>query len=470
MTSDDLVRHDAPGPSALAGAAGRLGAHLATVARRRGAGAGRFLRRPLVAHVLVVGGFTAWALLFGLGADSMYLLSEFVSGTQVLRMQLTSVVLTAAGATALCWRRRRPLVVAAAMGVLAMASLLATGATHGFELGIAIALCSVAATRPVRYAWATAAAVVLPVLAVAWSSPLVRLVGTRVLGGDPDDPADLRSTLLPGSLADLVTPAWAVTAVPVVVLALIGVAWGALIRTRRLRLAALAEAAQARAAEQAQRARLTQADERARVAREMHDVVAHSITVMVALGGGAAAALDRAPEQSRLALDELVETGRTALDDVRRILGVLHATEDADLPMEPQPDAADLARLVERFRTAGLPVRTRGLAVTGLDALDTTAQLAVFRIVQESLTNSLRHAPGTARVDVDVRLLPDAVEVVVTDQGPGTGGATPTPGTRRGLVGMTERAAAFGGTVEAGPYGQGWRVRALLPQSNEGEA
>ncbi|WP_233421036.1 sensor histidine kinase, partial [Cellulomonas iranensis] len=285
--------------------------------------------------------------------------------------------------------------------------------------------------------------------------------------------------------------------------------------------------AAARAREAAQRARLTRAAERARVAREMHDVVAHSLTVMVALGGGAAAALDRSPDRARAALDELVETGRTALDDVRRILDVLHAEEDpvpgqvvgatpggggarddrgraADdgdgrrdaagggdvgrdaaggdgrpggeagpgggrAPMAPQPGAGDLARLVERFRTAGLPVRTSGLAVTGLDALGATRQLAVYRVVQEALTNTLRHAPGSPRVDVDVRRDGGALAVVVTDAGPGDGAAPAAPGTRRGVVGMTERVAAFGGTVEAGPHGPGWRVRARLPW-HEGDA
>lgn len=445
MTPDDRARR----PPALAAVVGHV------------------TRRPVVAHILVVGGFTCWALLLGLGADSMYWLSGYLSREQVLGMQLASLALTAAGATALCWRRRRPLRVAAAMSALAVASVLLTGATNGFALGLAVALCSVAATRPGREAVLAAVAAVLPVALVAWVAPLVEVVGTRVVGGNPDDPAALRSTLLPGALEDLVTPAWVATSLPVVVLALGGIAWGTLVRARRVRLAALAEAAAARAAEDAQRARLTQADERARVAREMHDVVAHSITVMVALGGGAAAALDRAPEQSRVALDELVETGRSALDDVRRILTVLHAgdAEDGpagDAPLRPQPGGADLARLVDRFRTAGLPVRTGGLAVTGLGDVDASVQLAVFRILQESLTNTLRHAPGTARVDVDVRRLPDAVELVVSDQGAGTR-APATVGSRRGLVGMAERAAAFGGTVEAGPCGDGWRVRALLP-------
>ncbi|UZN03029.1 sensor histidine kinase [Cellulomonas sp. S1-8] len=461
----------------------------------------RLVPPPAVVTALLVVAFLGYGLLTGLGAESMYYLTDYLSDTQVSRMATASVVLTLAGATALVWRHRRPVTVAGVVGALAVVSLLAAGGTNGFELAIACALFAVAAARPPRVAWLVAVAVVLPVVVTARLAPLVAVVGTRVLGGDPTDPAARRTAVLPDFLAELLPPSWLVTALPVIVLALLGMAFGSLARTRRLRLAADAEAAAARAAEEAQRARLTQADERARVAREMHDVVAHSITVMVALGAGAAAALDRAPDQARIALDELVETGRTALDDVRRILGVLHAAEDEALgagagvggtslagasgssrgtsgggpgatshgavPMEPQPGVADLARLVERFRTAGLPVRTGGLAVTGLDGLGSTVQLAVYRIVQESLTNALRHAPGTPQVDVDVRRRPDAVEVVVTDQGPGEAVA-PSPGTRRGIVGMGERVAAFGGTIEAGPYGQGWRVRALLPQPSGG--
>jgi signal transduction histidine kinase len=217
--------------------------------------------------------------------------------------------------------------------------------------------------------------------------------------------------------------------------------------------------------------------------------------VMIALGGGAAAAIDRSPDQARRALDELVDTGRGALGDVRRILGVLHAPDDdthaadgpgragapahpaasatgddassGDVPMAPQPGVEDLDRLVDRFRTAGLPVRTAGLAVAGLEGLDATVQLAVFRIGQESLTNTLRHAPGTASVDVAVRHMDDAIEVVVTDSGPGDedrSTTAPVPGSGRGIAGMTGRVAAFGGTLEAGPHLGGWRVRAVLPQ------
>ncbi len=493
-----------PSPSALTRAGRAAVRVLAPV--------GRFVRRPVVVDTLVVGTFTAWSLLLGLGADSMLDLSTYL-GARVTGMQVLSFVLTVAGAVALSRRRAHPVPVAVAVGTLTLVSLVGAGATHGFELAVAAALGQVAAVRPARTAWLVAAGVVLPVVVVARYVPLVAVVGTRLLGGDPDDAAGS----VPPGLADLVTPWWAVTAVPVVVLALVAVAAGAALRTHRQRAA---EAVAARARDAAQRARLTRAAERARVAREMHDVVAHSLTVMVALGGGAAAALDRSPDRARAALDELVETGRTALDDVRRILDVLHAEEDpvpgqvvgaapvggaerddhgraavdgdgvgrrgavgddgrlgaqagpdgdGRAPMAPQPGADDLARLVERFRTAGLPVRTSGLAVTGLDALGATRQLAVYRVVQEALTNTLRHAPGSPRVEVDVRRDGGTLVVVVTDAGPGDGAAPAAPGTRRGVVGMTERVAAFGGTVEAGPHGPGWRVRARLPW-HEGDA
>ena len=205
----------------------------------------------------------------------------------------------------------------------------------------------------------------------------------------------------------------------------------------------------------------------------------------------------RAPERSRAALDDLVATGRSALGDVRRILGVLHedADEDEDededegaggpaggapatggapgtprqAPVEPQPGSVDLHALVERFRRAGLPVRTAGVAGEDLRELDASLGLTVYRIVQESLTNALRHAPGTAAVLVEVRVGPERVEVVTTDAGTGTGpGAQPGPGSQRGLVGMRERTAAFGGTLEAGPHGPGWRVRAVLPRPGAG--
>ncbi|MBD7919149.1 two-component sensor histidine kinase [Cellulomonas sp. Sa3CUA2] len=453
--------------------------------------------RALASMALVVA-FVAWGVMTAFGAESMYLLSRYVGQQQTDTMAFASVLLTLVGAGVLLARHRRPELVAAVLAVLAIATLVVAGAANGYELALAAALFAVAAARPPRTTWVVALAVVVPVLVTARLAPRVGLVGSLAAGDAPGAVDAVSRFRLPGFLADVLPPSWIITALPLVVLALFGIAFGTLVRTARLRAAALAEAAAARAAEEEHRARVTQADERARVAREMHDVIAHSITVMIALGGGAAAAIDRSPDQARRALDELVDTGRGALGDVRRILGVLHAPSDegdsadgadgasgpdddassGDVPTAPQPGVEDLDRLVERFRTAGLPVRTAGLAVAGLDGLDTTVQLAVFRIVQESLTNTLRHAPGTASVDVAVRRLADAVEVVVTDRGPG-GPVTPTAGSGRGIAGMTGRTAAFGGTLEAGPHDGGWRVRAVLPQAdaaataaptNEGEA
>ena len=425
--------------------------------------------------------FVVWGVLFGVGAESMYDLTRYVTDAQSFLMAAASVTLTVGGVPLLLLRHRRPVLVAGVVGALAAVMLLVAGAGNGYELAVAGALYTVAATRSPRTTWVVAAAVVVPLLVVARFAPLVGLVGGLAMGDRPDEADPVVRLRLPGVLGEALPPSWLITAVPFVVLALLGIAFGTAARDARLRAAEAVKAAAARAAEEEQRARVTQADERARVAREMHDVIAHSITVMIALGGGAAAAMDRSPDQARRALDELVDTGRGALDDVRRILGVLHTQDeaagpglpggDADdgsgaAPTAPQPGVEDLDRLVERFRTAGLPVRTAGLAVAGLDGLDTTVQLAVYRIVQESLTNTLRHAPGTAAVEVAVRRTDDTIEVVVADRGPGrdAGPVAPTAGSGRGVAGMTGRVAAFGGTLEAGPHLGGWRVRAVLPQ------
>jgi signal transduction histidine kinase len=149
---------------------------------------------------------------------------------------------------------------------------------------------------------------------------------------------------------------------------------------------------------------------------------------------------------------------------MRRVLGVLHEDGTDTTPLAPQPGGDDLDALVERFRAAGLPVRTTQPADDGLARLDPSLQLTVFRLVQEALTNTLRHAPGTPDVEVAVRETPEHVEVVVADGGPAGAPVPAVPGSRRGLVGMRERVAVFGGTVETGPWGPGWRVRAVLPR------
>ena len=462
-------------------------------ARRLGPVRRFFERFPAASDALVVLVFAGWALLTGVGADSMYGLSTHLGGERVLRMQWASLLLTAAGALTLTRRRGRPVLVAALLGALGVLALATTGAPSGFELGVAFALYAVAASRRPAVTWATSAATVTAVLVAARLLPLPATVSALVLGADPAQAGGLDAVARRARDGFfLQSVVWAQTAVPVLVLALLAIAIGTSVRDRRLHVARLLDAAAALAHEQEQRLRLARASERARIARDMHDVVAHSVSVMVALGDGASAALERAPERSRAALDDLVATGRSALGDMRRILGVLHEDDDAPppgggapavgddpgalphAPVEPQPGGADLNALVDRFRRAGLPVRTRGLAGEDLRSLDASLGLAVFRIVQESLTNALRHAPGTAAVHVVVHPGAEHVEVVVTDAGtctdvePGSARGSGS-GSQRGLVGMRERAAVFGGTVEAGPHGPGWRVRALLPR-NAGNA
>jgi signal transduction histidine kinase len=241
------------------------------------------------------------------------------------------------------------------------------------------------------------------------------------------------------------------------ILVLAAMAIGNSVRTRREHLADLMERANALARDRDRQAQLARAAERSRIAREMHDVVAHSLSVMITLADGASVALDRAPDRSRAALTELTATGRAALRDMRRVLGAL-AHDDA--PLEPTGRGEDFVGLIDRFRTAGLPVRAEGLLLE--PPADTGLRLALYRVVQESLTNVLRHAPGTARVDVSLRQRRDDWEVTIADQG----GVMPAPeseGAGLGLVGMRERVELFGGTVEAGPSEHGWRVHVTIP-------
>jgi signal transduction histidine kinase len=457
-------------------------------ARRVGPVRRFFVERPVAMDVLLVVCFAGWALLLSLSADSSYVLHAYLGGDRVAVMQVVSTVLVVVGAASLLWRRRRPVLVAAVMCVVGVVSLAVTGGTWGVEVGVAMALYAVGAWRRATVAWAVTGVVLVVLLVATVVFPLPTTMSAIIEGTDVTDPVVLAAVHeeVRGT-GFLESSGWYRTVVPLVVLAVPAVAVGTGVRTKRLHLAAFVEAANALARDQDQRARLARAAERARIAREMHDVVAHSISVMVALGGGAAAAVDWAPQRSREALDELVSTGRAALGDMRRVLGVLHDEEDPSdgaagsmgprggdaVPLAPQPGVLDLGVLVERFRTAGLPVDATGCegvvsAGAGASGGEASLELAVYRIVQEALTNTLRHAPGTPSVTVAVREHDDHVEVVVTDEGP-TRPVVADEGSGRGLVGMRERAAVFGGTVEAGPHGEGWRVRAVLPR-REGDA
>jgi signal transduction histidine kinase len=236
---------------------------------------------------------------------------------------------------------------------------------------------------------------------------------------------------------------------------LFGGAWalGIALRTRGLH-AASAE----RRAEVAEHEReVAVAHERARIARELHDVVARTVSLMVIQTGAVRRRIQRERPDDAELLVEVESAGRDAIEELRRLLGILREPGEA-LSLSPQPGLERLEPLVAQVRDAGLAVDLR---VEGARAaIPAGVDLAAYRIVQESLTNALKHA-GRARADVLVRYGPRALAIEVTDDGPG---ASNGGGTGHGLVGMRERAALYGGTLEAGPRPEGgFAVRATLP-------
>ncbi|MDX3195816.1 sensor histidine kinase [Streptomyces sp. MN03-5084-2B] len=236
-------------------------------------------------------------------------------------------------------------------------------------------------------------------------------------------------------------------------------ALGFAVRVRRAQLAALRERAARLEVERDQRSRLATATERTRVAREMHDIVGHHLSVIISLADGGAYAAEATPERSRDALRLVGESGRQALGELRRMLGVLR--EQAAAPeLHPQPRIADIEALCGRLRAAGPEVVHRSGG--DLESLDRGVQLMAYRIVQEALTNALKHAgPGT-RVHVTLTVDGTQLRICVEDTGP-PGGSRPAHGEGHGLTGMRERAALYGGTLSAGPApGGGWTVQAVL--------
>ncbi|MFE5718194.1 sensor histidine kinase [Streptomyces erythrochromogenes] len=360
--------------------------------------------------------------LVAIGAAAVDLLG-FSLGTQSEGMPLTVPAACAlvAGAMCLLARRRHPVAVLTAVLLLGIVPNLAVAdAAPHFPLGLAVALYSV--VRFSRPAVAGAAA--------ALTVPLVSLGQ----GG----------SLLPAGWT-LVASA-AATAL---------VAGAALVINRWQRDVAANHALQAERAV---------AEERRRIARELHDIVAHHITAMQLMAGGARANLAHDTEAAREALVTLEDSGRIALREMRQLLDVLRAGEEPDeTPPAPQPGAADLERIVTESRLAGTETE---FTVDGpVRPLPPSVGLTLFRIVQEALTNTRKHA-GQARARVRLTYHPDEVAVEVCDDGAGAPPPTarPAAGTGYGLIGMHERVALQGGTLEAAARdGGGFRVAARLP-------
>jgi signal transduction histidine kinase len=238
---------------------------------------------------------------------------------------------------------------------------------------------------------------------------------------------------------------------------------GTNLRSRRSRLAAVTERAERLEREREQQALIAATAERTRIAREMHDVIAHSLAVMISLADGATAKLRSDPERAGTAIENLSRIGRQALGDTRRLLGVLR-DDDASEELAPQPGLAQIDGLLAQVRTTGLAA---SLAVNGdPHPLPPGAELTVYRIVQEATTNALKHAVGATSVAVVLDYSPNLLAISVRDNGrvPNLGaGHRPPAGTGHGLSGMRERAAIYRGSVVAGPSVAGWKVEARIP-------
>ncbi|WP_225801800.1 sensor histidine kinase [Streptomyces sp. NK15101] len=246
-------------------------------------------------------------------------------------------------------------------------------------------------------------------------------------------------------------------------------AWvlGDSLRTRRAYFAQLEERASRLEQEREAQAKVAVAAERARIARELHDVVAHNVSVMVVQADGAAYVMDSSPETAKQALETISTTGRQALAEMRRLLGILRTGEHQEAgEYVPQPDVQQIEDLVEQVRGAGLTV---DFAIEGSPRpLPSGVELTAYRIVQEALTNTRKHGGPDAGASVRLVYFDDGLGLLVEDDGRGApqemyedGGAD---GRGHGLIGMRERVGMVGGTLDAGPRpGGGFRISALLP-------
>ncbi|MFF0160309.1 sensor histidine kinase [Streptomyces sp. NPDC005263] len=257
--------------------------------------------------------------------------------------------------------------------------------------------------------------------------------------------------------------------VPMLMSIIVAAAIGITVRTRRNYTEALEDRARRLEIERDQQARLAAAAERARIAREMHDIIGHNLSVITGLADGGRYAATKTPERAAEALNAISTTSRQALTELRRLLDVLRDEHDnnkdpAAPELAPQPSLTDLDHLIAGVRSAGLPVHT---TVHGTPTLPPGRQLTVYRVIQEALTNTLKHAGPEATSHIRLSYEDQgAVTVTVTDTGQG---GAPNGTTGRGLPGMRERTALYDGTLEAGPRqppDRGWRVHLHLPEES----
>ena len=335
----------------------------------------------------------------------------------------------------LALRRRAPLAVTVVVMAAVVAQVLAAGGEPAtFAAFLAALICVYTLGREAR--------------------PAAMTIGFVVVAGAVITTALLQTRTAPIQPFDAVYP-----------LVYFGLAagLGAFVRQRALRLTAVEGRATALESALEREAELAAAQERARIARELHDVVAHGLSLIVVQAEAAEEMLHRSPEAAAQPLHRVQETGRQSLAEMRRLLGVLRADGHEPPSTAPQPSLRRLPELIQSAADVGLRVDV-DIEGTRRD-LPLGLELAAYRIVQEALTNTRRHA-GARTARVRLGYSPEALYVTVTDDGTGTG-EHPNP-VGHGLIGMRERVALYGGTLEAGPTpGGGFRVAAVLPSGDD---
>jgi signal transduction histidine kinase len=386
-----------------------------------------------------------------LGLAGLALLASLAAGVLSIRVldhrpKVTLSVLAVLAVVALlAWapatfRRRWPVPFLVLATAVVAAEIATGGSSVPFTLVLAFAAYNVATSLPRRWSIraALAAAVVIGgALLACW----VR-VGPGPAGHDAVE------ALLP------LAAAWFI---------------GDSVTARRRYLAGLAWQAEQQRAAEAERARREAGEQRVRIARELHDVIAHGLAVITVQAGVGRRLMARDPGQAASALESIESIGRTAQDELRAVLGLLRAEEVSPAALAPVPGLADLDELVATVRAAGTPVDLR---VSGRGRrLSPALGLSVYRVIQEALTNVVKHAPG-ARASVDLSVSARAVRIAVIDDGAGTGprlGAGQQQAAGHGITGMRERVSAFGGLLVAHPAGAGgFQVRARIPRQDAG--
>ena len=364
------------------------------------------------------------------------------------------------------WFQRHPRVIDWVLVLAALATTVGAAAHHndpgiGVPISVVGSLSLLARRRhPVAVLAVTAGAMIVQLLVIDLFAPLPAGIALFTVG----DQLERRDSLIAGAATLVaITPplwasvGWAHTLSLVGRLLAFAVAWliGDSLGTRRRYIDALEERAERLEHEREAEAARAVAEEQARIARELHDVIAHTLSVIVVQAAAARDVFTARPERARDALEVIERSSRSALEELRRLLGSVRGDE---VSFAPQPGLSDLDRLCEELRPSGLPV---SITIDGRPtALPQAVDLSAYRVVQEALTNTLKHAHAT-RADVALRWQDDALEIEIRDNG---AGSTSSNGIGHGIVGMQERLALLGGTLNAGPaLGGGFVVLARFP-------